>query len=473
MATVYYVSPYRIIVPLNATESIVYSTLTTSLIVLENDILQKVFNDHDYCDEDLCSELCEMGFLTVEKHEQLGLLREARNEVLNADTGITGVTIAPTMACNARCYYCFEKGARWGTMSGQTADAVADFLVKGCKQKKLYIAWFGGEPLLAPSIIDRITMRLQAAGIAVESTITTNGILLDAQMRSRLERWGTYRVQITLDGIGSRYNRIKSYVGIKGNPFDIIMENIQGLFDLGGVSVHIRLNYESTNRCQIEETFKYIKTRFGENENLYLYGAPLDMPSIKGYSEFDEDEGKLFLDVLHLSLDNGYRNDELDFRQGPNSSVEYNAALGALMLAPFPAPCLMTNRWRYVIDDRGLLYKCQKHLGKASFSCGDVFSGVQKNEVYSRYTTDQLHDKACEDCFMLPICQGGCNANRLLYGSKFACPPSKTIAKDLVKAYYDYLVGESEILDVYGPQEKGTSNEGNLQSHSEEGTQRT
>ena len=143
------------------------------------------------------------------------------------------------------------------------------------------------------------------------------------------------------------------------------------------------------------------------------------------------------------------------------------------MLAPFPAPCLMTNRWRYVIDDRGLLYKCQKHLGKASFSCGDVFSGVQKNEVYSRYTTDQIHDKACEDCFMLPICQGGCNANRLLYGSKFACPPSKTIAKNLVKAYYDYLVGESEILDVYGPQEKGTSNEGNLQSHSEEGTQRT
>lgn len=432
--------------PLSEQECILYSTLSTSLVVLENDALKKVFDNHDFSDEALCGELCEMGFLTIDPHAQLDLLQEARNGVLNADTGITGVTIAPTMACNARCYYCFEQGARWGTMPEETADAVADFLIKGCEQKKLYIAWFGGEPLLAPRIIDHITTRLKCAGIEVESTITTNGILLDAQMRSRLSEWGTYRVQITLDGIGDEYNRIKSYVGIAGNPFDIIMDNIQGLFDLGNVSVHIRLNYESTNRRQIEETFEYIKARFGEYENLYLYGAPLDMPSIKGYSEFDDEEGELFLDVLHMSLDNGYTNDELDFSCGPNASPDYNATLGELMLAPFPAPCLMTNRWRFVIDDQGLLYKCQKHLGKVDYSCGDVFTGVRENDIYRRYTTDRLHDKACEGCFMLPICQGGCNANRLLYGDKFACPPSKTIAKDLVRAYYDCLMGEGEVL---------------------------
>ena len=64
------------------------------------------------------------------------------------------------------------------------------------------------------------------------------------------------------------------------------------------------------------------------------------------------------------------------------------------------------------------------------------------NEIYDFYVTEQFHDEECTNCAMLPICQGGCNANRLLYGSKFACPPSKSIVKKLVMKYYHYVTGE-------------------------------
>ena len=441
------VSPYRIEVPLSDVETVVYSTLTTSLVVLEKNVLDKVFRKGDFSNVELCSELLEMGFLYNKQEPQGELLRQSREHVLNADTGITGVTIAPTMACNARCYYCFEQGARWGYMDDATADAVSDFLIERCVEKRIYIAWFGGEPLLAPGVIERITARIKAAGIVVESTITTNGLLLDESVRARLSEWGTYRIQITLDGVGEEYNRIKSYVGFEGDPFEAVMGNIESLFRQGGVSVHIRLNYRSTDRRRIEETFRYVNDRFGDEELLYLYGAPLDLPESKSYSEFDHDEGCLFLDVLHLSLDNGFENDELNFRAGVNVSGDYNAVLGELMLSPFPAPCFMTNKWRFVIDDCGKLYKCQKHLGKEAYSCGDVFAGVQENEYFSYYTTSELHDEHCASCFMLPICQGGCNANRLLYGDKFACPPSKSIAQDLVMAYYRYLTGDDELLE--------------------------
>ena len=114
------ISPYRIEVPLDATESILYSTLTTSLVVMENEVLKRVFSDGDFSDSELCSELLEMGFLYDSAQPQQELLRQTRQEVMEADTGVTGVTIAPTMACNARCYYCFEHGARWGTMSQPT-----------------------------------------------------------------------------------------------------------------------------------------------------------------------------------------------------------------------------------------------------------------------------------------------------------------------------------------------------------------
>lgn len=466
-------SPYRITIPTdNGSEMICYSTLTTSVVVLSLEEYREVFDNLRFSNKEICSELLEMGLLYDEEHPQHEILQTLRGQVRDANSGITGVTIAPTMSCNARCYYCFEHGARWGTMSEATAIAVADFLLANREGDTLHIAWFGGEPLMAPHIIDTITSRLKDAGVKVESTLTTNGLLLTEEIRNRLASWGCYRVQITLDGIGEKYNEIKSYVGAVRDPFETVMENIEALFAIGGVNVHIRINYKSTDRQSIEETFTYIQDRFGNEEELYLYGAPLDLPEVKGYSEFDKDEGCLFLDVLHMSLDNGYENDELNFRDGVNISGDYNAVLGELMLSPFPAPCYMTNKWRYVIDDQGKLYKCQKHLGKEEFSCGDVFSGIVENDYYNHYVTDELHDSKCQECFMLPICQGGCNANRLLYSDKFACPPSKTIASELVRTYYRYLIGEERGIErTMSKFRKGVSDEGSQQGHQEAGRQ--
>jgi len=54
----------------------------------------------------------------------------------------------------------------------------------------------------------------------------------------------------------------------------------------------------------------------------------------------------------------------------------------------------------------------------------------------------KLHDERCKECRMLPICPGECNANRLLYGHKFAYPPSKSIIEKLVLEYYHYIMSE-------------------------------
>ena len=293
---------------------------------------------------------------------------------------------------------------------------------------------------MAVDIIDRINQQLLQAGIKVESTITTNGILINPALTSKFKEWNVTRVQITLDGLHERYNTIKNYTLNIQDPFAQIMKNIE-LVMSSGISVHLRVNYKSTDYKTVHETMEYLHNRFGQYEQLYLYGAPLDLPQVKGYSEFDEKEGEIFLQVLDDSLKNGYENDELNFAS-LRVSEEYNPALGELMLAPFPANCFMVNKNRYVIDDAGLLYKCQKHLGKPEFSCGNVTDGPIVNTIYEHYVTEKLHDERCKDCRMLPICQGGCNANRLLYGHKFACPPSKSIIEKLVLKYFYYASAE-------------------------------
>ena len=441
----YNISKYIVSQPINEKEMLLYSTLSTSILTLENDVFFEVF-DKQHFDKypDICDELCEMGFLFVgDKSAQADELTQTRKEIVNADHGITFSLIAPTMECNARCYYCFEHGAEQGTMSLETANATADFLIKNCKEKELSISWFGGEPLMAPDIISLITKRVLAAGIKLDSTVTTNGILIDSKMIDLFHEWNVERITISLDGLFDTYNRIKRYVLPIENPFQQILKNIKLCLETG-INTHLRINYKSSDYKTVHEAMKFFYEKFGKYENLYLYGAPLDMPDIKGYSEFDEDEGDIYLKVLSDSLKWGFEDDEINYRELAVSQ-DYDKALGELMLAPFPASCLMVNKNRFVIDHQGLLYKCQKHLGKSKFNCGDVFTGPVENEIFNYYSTENIADEECVNCRMFPICQSGCKANRLLYGSKYACPPTKSILNKLVMEYYKYLLDEQEV----------------------------
>lgn len=436
----YNISKYIVEQPLNDTEILLYSTLSASILSLDKKIYHDIFVNEDFNKHPKeCEELCEMGFLfTGDKNQQLFDLEDIRKSIVESDHGITAITIAPTMECNARCYYCFEKGALQGKMSKETANKTARFLIERCTGKKLYIAWFGGEPLMADDIITSISNQLYDDGIEIESTVTTNGILIDKEMIEKFRFWNVTRVQITIDGLEEDYNRIKRYTIDCKNPFDQIMQNISLLIE-NNIVVHLRVNYFSKSYNTVKQTMDYLHDKFGSYEKLYLYGVPLDLPEKKGYSEFDEDEGDIFLHVLDDSLKRGYENDELNF-SALRVSEDYNKALGELMLAPFPASCYMVNKDRFVIDDKGYIYKCQKHLGKRQFSCGNVYEGIIKNDIFNYYVTAQLHDDNCKNCNMLPICQSGCKANRILYGNKFACPPSKSIIKKLVRKYYDYLM---------------------------------
>lgn len=85
---------------------------------------------------------------------------------------------------------------------------------------------------------------------------------------------------------------------------------------------------------------------------------------------------------MNDSLRRGYEEDELDF-SSLRVAKDYKQALGELMLVLFPANCYMVNRNHYIIIDTELLYKCQRHLGKAQFSFGNVNDGSQLTKYKS------------------------------------------------------------------------------------------
>ena len=93
---------------------LLYNTYSTSLVEIEPAIYNRIFIDGNYSDhKDEIDALFELGFLVENDCDELSEQELLRKTVIeNNSDKIANIIIAPTMECNAHCYYCFEKGFR-------------------------------------------------------------------------------------------------------------------------------------------------------------------------------------------------------------------------------------------------------------------------------------------------------------------------------------------------------------------------
>ena len=112
--------------------------------------------------------------------------------------------VLPTEHCNFRCSYCYEDFSI-GKMKRPIVEGLKELIAERVHDlDKLYISWFGGEPLLATSIILEVTSFARdlfvSNGKQFGSGMTTNGYRLSSQRFLELSRAGVERYQISLDG---------------------------------------------------------------------------------------------------------------------------------------------------------------------------------------------------------------------------------------------------------------------------------
>ena len=158
---------------------LIYSTFSTSLVELEENIYKSIFEESNYAGYPKESAaLYNMGFLIDDDYDELAYLELLRCKTLESNkTAPTYYIVCPTTGCNARCYYCFEKGTLQKRMRKETAEAVADYIIANHDKDNLVIQWFGGEPLLEPDTISLIVNKLHDNEVSFDSKIITNGSL--------------------------------------------------------------------------------------------------------------------------------------------------------------------------------------------------------------------------------------------------------------------------------------------------------
>lgn len=436
---------------------LLYNTYTTSAAILDSSFYKKVFAQGKEGDKDSMQALIKMGFLVSESIDEFVMLEDLWKTSANTlEDSMETILVAPTMLCNARCYYCFERGqekedqaVKLAHMDKEMIDRLIIFICEKCDGKRLGIHWFGGEPLLAQEEIEYFMSKLNEKGISVYSHMTTNGSLIDEKVIKRMKRWNIRKLQITVDGIGEKYNCIKNYrSNSREDYFDKVMKNIEKSLE-ADIKVNLRVNFNPENLLEAVKTIEYLMERFKSQKNCFVYAAPITDMNVKAVTEsFGEEHPYYRL----MKLTEKYERYNFAVLSESGKEVYYDAfndknvsisnknmlLLKNLHLAPIPIPCMAVTKKSYVVDPLGYFYRCHRLLGRGEkFASGKLL----EDGTYVSLSKTQYFDEIifpyeeCKSCSVAPLCMGGCKANRLLYEKKFVCCHVKGIVNRLILDY--------------------------------------
>ena len=238
---------------------ILFHTISWSMFFLDKDEFSQILENQ---------ALIEMRIVLDKNIDEDSIAEKAyigRSELPNYPTyeKLSTYIILTTSSCNARCFYCYEHGMPVSTMRKNTADAVIEFIKKTArKDTNVLIQWFGGEPLLNKKAIYYIYDRLTEDGVKLNTSMITNGYLLDEETIKRFDKMKLSRIQITIDGLPETYNRIKNYRNDDDNPFETVMSNIECLLKNTKTNLTIRTNVTEDNVFEIDELFGMLIERF-------------------------------------------------------------------------------------------------------------------------------------------------------------------------------------------------------------------
>ena len=252
---------------------LLYNVLTKAVVLLDEEETHRM-------DEDPASVpgLVENWFAVPQSHDDRRLAREVRavgRMLAKPVQSLKSYTILTTTDCNARCFYCYEKGRSRIPMSDETAVATARYIIRNSPDGKVRLRWFGGEPLYNKKVITLICSILKDAGVEYSSSMVSNGLLFnDETVIEAVQSWNLNKIQITLDGTEEIYNRVKNYVAPVGNPFQRVLDNIRRLID-AKVHVNIRLNIDRHNADDLFLLAEQLGEVFGDNPRLKVYSHSL------------------------------------------------------------------------------------------------------------------------------------------------------------------------------------------------------
>lgn len=381
-----------------------------------------------------CYDAAVLGhFIVSDDADELLELSTKRN-IQKYSTQSLGLTIAPTMACNFKCVYCYEE-RKQGMMSGATQSGIIDFVKQQAQNiKRLDITWYGGEPLLAKDVVYHLSQEFMAVcaekGIDYSAFIVSNASLLDADTIQHLIDYNVKGIQITVDGPPAVHDARR--ISRNGeSTFDLIVRNINALLSTGEIRVVLRVNVDKTNDDDVESLVKILSERLVSHDVAITFGQVTAYTKVcKGIETSCYGNGEFAMQLLkYYGLLQQYGFGGSNKFPYPKAKLNY---------------CCAEYLNSFVVDHEGYVYKCWNEVGRIERALGNMTGGkfdisCAKNGVWM--ARNPIAAEKCQECSLLPVCMGGCPYNDMVQGVGNVCGHERYNLKDTMLRYYDAAKG--------------------------------
>lgn len=403
---------------------VIFNHLTFSMVFLTNNEYKEMFDVTK--NDDYIQFLYNAYFFVEEDFDEKAFVQDFRKKHRSPIDDFTlskvyDYTILTTTACNARCFYCYEKGIKSKIMTVETAEKVAQYIIDHAPENyNIELRWFGGEPLFNAKVINVICTRLRDAGRMYHSHFTTNGYLFDKDLiKKAIDLWHISNCQITIDGTEEVYNKAKNYIYKNDkSPYKRVINNIAELLN-NNINVVVRMNVDLYNVENLKDLVSELYQRFGNHPSLSPYLYPIFENEF-----YQRKEGELSLLFEKIKEVEDVM-DECNYIQasGPGNHIRCNH-------------CMVDNGISITVSPDGEFGLCE-HFVDSDF-WGHIDRPEEKNmEVIESYRNYMPDLDICEDCPIYPTCVRNCKCEE-----QSKCYPEykdwliRKARKGIIKAFY-------------------------------------
>ena len=343
----------------------------------------------------------------------------------------------PTGArCNLRCDYCFflEKESLYPgsdfRMSDEVMEAYVAQTAQGQQVPQVTLAWQGGEPTMMGLDFFRraraAEARLVPAGMTVERTLQTNGVLLDDKWAAFLAE-NEYLVGLSLDGPRELHDVYRHDAG--GRPvFDRVLAAAR-LLQKHHVEFNVLCTINAANAGHPLDVYRFFRDELGARFIQLIpivevetapswegaWGPAQDGPARPGTvterSVKPEAYGRFLNDIF----------DEWVHRDVGEVFVQFFDGVLAAYLRGYGSLCVLqpTCGEGVALEHTGDLYSCD-HFVDRRYLLGNILQAPtgelvrsEQQRAFGRAKQETLPG-FCRACDFLFACNGECPKNRLL-----------------------------------------------------------
>jgi len=372
-------------------------------------------------------DLLEHGFLVPAYTDEMRRAQFLHQAMHQLDA--MHLVLLVTEACNFRCNYCYEYFPR-GNMRDEVVEGLIAYMEQRAKTLNfLTISWHGGEPLLAPHVIEQLSTAFidvcDKYDVAYQAEISTNGYYLTRELFEQLLDLHIDRYMVTIDGPAEVHNARRGLFG-GGDTYERIIANLLSLKQVKRpFEINIRVNFDNSNLDAVHAFIPVLHDLFGDDKRFSVYFRPVGCMG---------GENDLMLSVCDA------RTKDKEIWALNEEAIQAGLQVSSFIkdiLLPTGAVCYAAKPNSMIVGSDGNLYKCSVALEQANNQLGCIHGDgtleldMDKMAVWT--TSGEETDENCQSCFFRPACQGNhCPLYRMRSGER-PCSYEKRQIKQVLR----------------------------------------